>query len=54
MQSHTKQCARADKGEICIVYTQVSPPLVILGDRRVPAGNHRPGPGDWQPRPRMV
>ncbi|CAI9613728.1 unnamed protein product, partial [Staurois parvus] len=39
MQSHTKQCAGADRGEICVVYTQVSPLLVILGDLQVPAGN---------------
>ncbi|CAI9585207.1 unnamed protein product, partial [Staurois parvus] len=26
MQSHTKQCAGADRGEIYVVYTQVSPP----------------------------
>ncbi|CAI9578813.1 unnamed protein product, partial [Staurois parvus] len=25
MQSHTKQCAGADRGEICIGYIQVSP-----------------------------
>ncbi|CAI9611527.1 unnamed protein product, partial [Staurois parvus] len=34
-----QQCAGADRGEICIVYIQVSPPSVILGDRWVPAGN---------------
>ncbi|CAI9586816.1 unnamed protein product, partial [Staurois parvus] len=33
MQSHSKQCAGADRGEISVVYTQVSPPMVILGDR---------------------
>ncbi|CAI9584418.1 unnamed protein product, partial [Staurois parvus] len=42
----SKQCAGADRGEICVVYTQVSPPLVILGDRRVLERNHRPGPSD--------
>ncbi|CAI9543103.1 unnamed protein product, partial [Staurois parvus] len=37
MQSHTKQCAGADRGEICIVYIQVSTPLVLLSNHRVPA-----------------
>ncbi|CAI9562094.1 unnamed protein product, partial [Staurois parvus] len=35
MQSHTKQCAGADMGEICVVYKQVSPPSEILGDHQV-------------------
>ncbi|CAI9541883.1 unnamed protein product, partial [Staurois parvus] len=43
MQRHTKQCAVADRGEICIVYIQVSPPSEILGDHQV--GNHWQGPG---------
>ncbi|CAI9584994.1 unnamed protein product [Staurois parvus] len=38
MQSNTKQCAGADRGEICIVYIQTSPPSVILSNRQVPAG----------------
>ncbi|CAI9589297.1 unnamed protein product, partial [Staurois parvus] len=37
MQCHAKQCAGADRGEICIVYIQISPPSVILGNRQVPA-----------------
>ncbi|CAI9584605.1 unnamed protein product, partial [Staurois parvus] len=35
MQSHTKQCAAADRGEICIVYIQTSALSVFLGGRRV-------------------
>ncbi|CAI9585600.1 unnamed protein product, partial [Staurois parvus] len=27
VQSHTKQCAGADEGEICIAYIQFSPPI---------------------------
>ncbi|CAI9590160.1 unnamed protein product, partial [Staurois parvus] len=53
MQSNTKQCAGADRGEICIVYIQVSPPSVILRDRRVLVQNHRPGPVDRKLRPPM-
>ncbi|CAI9584210.1 unnamed protein product, partial [Staurois parvus] len=30
VQSLIKQCAEADRREICVVYTQVSPPSVIL------------------------
>ncbi|CAI9597070.1 unnamed protein product, partial [Staurois parvus] len=39
MQSHTKKCAGADRGEICIVYIQVSPTSEILGDHQVTASN---------------
>ncbi|CAI9583901.1 unnamed protein product, partial [Staurois parvus] len=39
MQSHTKQCAGADRGELCIVYTQVSTPLVMLGNPWMSMGN---------------
>ncbi|CAI9597968.1 unnamed protein product, partial [Staurois parvus] len=39
MQSNTKQCVGADRGEICIVFIQTSPPSVFLGDRQVPVGN---------------
>ncbi|CAI9581469.1 unnamed protein product, partial [Staurois parvus] len=46
----TKQCAGADRGKICIVYIQVSPLSVIHGNRRVPTGNHWPGPSDRQVR----
>ncbi|CAI9588446.1 unnamed protein product, partial [Staurois parvus] len=35
MQSHTKQCARTDREEKCIVYIQFSSPSVILGDHQV-------------------
>ncbi|CAI9604560.1 unnamed protein product, partial [Staurois parvus] len=31
IQNNAKQCAGADRGEICIVYIQVSPLSVILG-----------------------
>ncbi|CAI9615704.1 unnamed protein product [Staurois parvus] len=46
MQSHKKQCAGDGRGEICVVYIQVSPSSVILVDRWVPAWNHQLGPGD--------
>ncbi|CAI9575831.1 unnamed protein product, partial [Staurois parvus] len=39
MQSHTKKCSGADRGEICGVYTQVSPLSEILVDHRVSARN---------------
>ncbi|CAI9546818.1 unnamed protein product [Staurois parvus] len=40
MQSHTKQCAGADRGEICIVYIQVSPLSMIHCDCWVRTRNH--------------
>ncbi|CAI9548081.1 unnamed protein product, partial [Staurois parvus] len=44
----TKQHSGADRGEICIVYIQTSPPSVIVSNRWVPVGNLRSGPGDRQ------
>ncbi|CAI9606158.1 unnamed protein product, partial [Staurois parvus] len=39
LHSNTKQCAGADRREICIVYIQTSPLSVIFGDCQVPVGN---------------
>ncbi|CAI9558383.1 unnamed protein product, partial [Staurois parvus] len=41
-----KQCAKADRGDNCIVYKQFSPPLKMLDNHWVPESNHQPGPND--------